>query len=113
MNIILDFPGFSLKAELFRTKTAESIFKALPLKADLEKWGNELYGSIGLSLPAEKPVPEIAAGGLAYSSKGTYLCIFFGQKPAWPVEYIGRIEGETWKKLISSDPSGVAIKAIP
>jgi uncharacterized protein len=112
MKIVLEFAGFELKAELFKTKTADAIARALPLKADLEKWGNELYGSIGLPLPAEKPVPEIPEGGLAYSTNGAYLCIFFGQKPAWPVEYIGRIEGETWKKLLSANPRNVIIKKL-
>jgi hypothetical protein len=42
---------------------------------------------------------SILPGGIAYSSTGNYLCIFFGQDPAWPVEYIGKIEDDQWKIL--------------
>jgi hypothetical protein len=44
-------------------------------------------------------VPDIPAGGIAYTNNGNYVCIFFGQTPAWPVEYIGQIKDDTWKVL--------------
>ena len=58
-------------------------------------------------------MPDIPAGGLAYTNQGNYFCIFFGQKPAWDVEYIGKIEGDEWKKLIgNSDIKKVKVEAI-
>ncbi len=101
-KIQLDFNSFILNAELFNTKIAEAFYSNLPYDIDLTLWGNEAYGSIGINLGEENPVPEIPAGGLAYTNQGNYFCIFFGQKPAWDVEYIGKIEGDGWKKLIEN-----------
>nr|WP_319394161.1 cyclophilin-like family protein [uncultured Desulfobacter sp.] len=56
------------------------------------------FGSV--SLREAKPVPAIPPGGIAYTNNGDYVCIFFGPTPAWPVEYIGQIDGGTWKNWL-------------
>ncbi len=99
-QLVLNFGEFSLEAELFDSPIAEKFVKHLPCTVSLEKWGGELYGSIGVDLGEDSPVPGIPAGGIAYTNNGNYLCIFFGQAPAWPVEYIGKIKGDTWKVLL-------------
>ena len=99
---ILDFGRFSLQADLFDHPVAGEFFKHLPYTVELTAWGGELYGGIGHDLGSCRPIPEIPEGGLAYSSRGYFLCIFFGQRPAWPVEYIGRIRGDTWQQLTTA-----------
>ena len=101
-QIILDFKSLLLDAELFDRSVASRFAANMPYTVDLEKWGNELYGPIGIDLGEEHPVPDIPPGGIAYTNKGNYLCIFFGQRPAWPVEYIGQIAGDGWKKLVGN-----------
>lgn len=101
MDIILDFCDFQLEAELFENKIAERFGSFLPYIIELTQWGNELYGSIGKKLGEENLVSIIQEGGLAYTERGTYFCIFFGQNPAWPVEYIGQIKGQQWKALLN------------
>ena len=109
--IALDFGKFVLPGELFDTKIAKSFMRGLPYNVDLIKWGNELYGSIGRDLGEESPVEMIPEGGLAYTNKGSYICIFFGQTPAWPVEYIGQITGDIWRKLVrNSNQDSVIIR---
>ena len=108
-TIILDFADLKLEAELFKNSIAEKFYNNLPYSIELTGWGNELYGSIGKNLGEENPVPEIPSGGLAYTSRGNYLCIFFGQTPAWPVEYIGQIKGDTWKQLLNSSFTSVEV----
>jgi hypothetical protein len=54
-------------------------------------------------------VSTIPPGGIAYSRRGSYLCVFFGQDPAWPVDHVGQIEGDGWRQLIGADPSRVTI----
>lgn len=98
----LDFKLFSLEAELFDTPVASRLAELLPISLELTEWGDELYGPIGKDLGHDRPVSEIPAGGIAYSREGNYLCIFYGQKPAWPVEHVGRIVGEEWKALESA-----------
>ncbi|MFH0975032.1 MAG: cyclophilin-like fold protein [Spirochaetota bacterium] len=101
-QIILDFGSIVLEAELFNTSVADSFAGKLPYRINLEKWGNELYGSIGIDLGEEKPVPDIPSGGIAYTNRGNYFCIFFGQRPAWQVEHIGQINNNGWEKLVGN-----------
>jgi len=102
-KINLDFGKYQLQAELFETEIAEKFFRCLPCSIDLIQWGGELYGPIRSNLGEKNPVPEIPPGGIAYTSKGNYVCFFFGQTPAWPVEYVGYVLDSGWKK-IADDP---------
>ena len=95
-KIELNFGSFALEAELFDTAIAERFAAKLPCRVNLTPWGEELYGSIGVDLGEENPVAEILPGGLAYTNKGHFFCVFFGQSPAWPVEHIGKICGDQW-----------------
>lgn len=102
--IEMDFGGFVLDAELFDTPIAEKFVRHLPCKIQLTQWGNELYGPIGPlgqpDLGEENPVADIPAGGIAYTRRGNYVCVFFGQRPAWAVEHIGQINENQWKQLV-------------
>ncbi len=99
-RIELNFGDFSLNAVLFETGMAKKFKEHLPYEVHLMQWGNELYGSMGKDLGEENPVPKIPPGGIAYTRQGNYVCIFFGQTPAWEVEHVGQIEGDKWKKLL-------------
>ncbi len=111
-KIILDFGSNILEAELFDTPIAEKFAANLPYEVNLTQWGGELYGSISLDLGQDNPVAYIPAGGIAYTNKGNYVCIFFGQTPAWPVEYIGQIEDDQWTLFVENRGlSSVIIRA--
>lgn len=101
-RIELNFGSFVLDAELFDTDVAKKFAAHLPYQVSLTHWGNELYGSIEKDLGEENPVADIPAGGIAYTNQGNYVCVFFGQKPAWAVEYIGQIVDVQWEKLVQS-----------
>ncbi len=98
-TILLNFGEFSLTAKLFDTQVARQFIAHLPCEIPLTTWGDEAYGPIGIDLGEENPVPDIPPGGLAYTNQGNYFCIFYGQRPAWAVEYIGKIEGNEWQRL--------------
>ena len=100
INIVLDFGEFVLDAALFDTDVARRFAGSLPLRVDLTQWGNELYGPAGIDLGEENPVEEIPEGGIAYTSRGGLVCVFFGQRPAWPVDYIVRIKKGQWRRLL-------------
>ncbi len=97
--IELDFGVFSCRAELFDKDIARSFAEHLPYDVNLMQWGDELYGSIHRDLGKENPVEKIPPGGLAYSQQGAYICIFFGQTPAWPVDHIGSMINDEWTRL--------------
>ncbi len=100
-KILLDFGDFSLEADLFDNEISQKLVDNLPYDIHLQKWGDEVYGPIGIDLGENAPTPKIPGGGIAYTNNGNYLCIFFGQDPAWPVEYIGQITGDNWNKLLN------------
>ena len=102
-KIKLDFGSLVLEAELFNSKVAKKFTDNLPYSINLNQWGNELYGTIDIDLGEEKPIPEIPPGGIAYTNNGNYLCVFYGQTPAWPIEYIGQIKNNEWEKLLEID----------
>jgi len=84
-------------------KTAEAIWKALPIRARANRWGDEIYFSIPVSLGEEEAQEEVKVGDLAYWPPGKGFCIFFGPTPASvgaepraasPVNVFGRIVGD-------------------
>jgi hypothetical protein len=110
--IELDFGPVVIDAMLFNSHIAEKFLKILPVTVPLMQWGKEFYGSIGVDLGEEHPVGEISPGGIAYTNSGNYVCIFFGQKPAWAVEHIGQIVDDQWQCLSEiPDCRSVTIRA--
>ena len=72
-----------LSAELFDTPTAQAILKALPLKVNVSRWGDEIYFPIPVYLKLEKTAQqEVNVGDLAYWPEGHAFCIFYGKTPA-------------------------------
>ena len=86
------------------TKVADAVWQALPLAVRMQTWGDELYGSVPLTLPLESPQEEVDLGALAYWPPGHALCIFFGPTPASSgdepraaseVTVFGQVEGDS------------------
>jgi hypothetical protein len=95
-------------------KTADAIWCALPMKGSANRWGDEIYFSIPVSLSEEHARAEVEVGSVAYWPPGNALCIFFGATPASrhgepraysPVNVFARIVGDTnvFKKVKDND----------
>ncbi len=108
INIFIN--NLKFEAELNNTKIAEEIYKILPIEANGNLWGNEIYFEIPIEMENENPTEELKVGDLAYWPGGNSFCIFYGKtpastneepKPASQVAIIGKIEGnlEELKKL--------------
>lgn len=109
-----------LKAEIDSDrspKTAEKILKALPIEAQGETWGEEIYFSIPVRAGPESPQDVVQKGDLAYWPPGRAFCIFFGRtpasrgdeiRPASPVNVFGRVLGDL--SSLSRFSSGSKIK---
>ena len=70
-------------AELTDTETAKAIFDKLPIKGNVNTWGDEIYFEIPVSLEEEDDAKEIVKkGDIAYWPQGKCFCIFFGKTPA-------------------------------
>lgn len=108
-KIIFDFGDIQLEAELFKTRIADKLIEELPREMKLTHWGQEMYGCIDINMGVEEPVDEVPPGGIAYTNNGNYLCLFYGQKPAWPVEHIGRLTGN-WRELLTDKLETVTVR---
>jgi hypothetical protein len=90
-------------AESNDTKTAQSIWDALPIKGKASLWGDEIYFSIPLNLELEDGKEVVSIGDLGYWPSGNAFCIFFGPtpasrgdevRPASAVSVFGRVVGD-------------------
>jgi hypothetical protein len=71
-----------LVAELSITATADALWDALPLQAQANRWGDELYFSVPFQVPLEADARAVVqAGEVAYWPDGPALCFFFGPTP--------------------------------
>lgn len=102
-------------AELNDSKTSQSIWEALPITGNANRWGDEIYFSIPLNLGTEDGKDVVMIGDLAYWAPGNAFCIFFGPtpasqgeevRPASPVSVFGKIIGDAtqFKQVPSGNP---------
>ena len=92
-----------IPAELNESNTARAIWEALPIKGQVNLWGNEIYFSIPLSLELEDGKELVNIGDLGYWPQGKAFCIFFGPtpasrgneiRPASAVSVFGKVSGD-------------------
>lgn len=116
-SIIISSSGVSAKAVLGDNATAEAIWKALPIEGKTNRWGEEIYFSIPVSLKEEPGARDVLEmGELGYWPPGKAFCIFFGPTPASrgteiraasKVNVFGRITGDA--KVFGKVPDGARI----
>ncbi len=92
-----------LEAELNDSRTAQLVWDALPIEANGQTWGDEIYFRIPVSAELEDPRAVVESGDLGYWPNGHAFCIFYGQTPASsgddivpasPVDVIGRVSSD-------------------
>lgn len=101
MKIIIKFTTYEVEAEMLDTPTARSIYEALPMQENVNRWGDEIYFGIPVHSQLEPNAKaEVEAGDLAYWPSMPAFCIFFGPTPvssgstpvaASPVNVFGRL----------------------
>ena len=67
-----------------KTKTSEAIIQNLPIKADINTWGEEIYFDTKLKgILLEKDAKDVFnLGEIAYWTEGSSIAIGFGTTPA-------------------------------
>jgi len=90
------------EAELKDTRTADAIWEALPIEAQADIWGDEIYFAIPVEMGSEDAQAVVNKGDLGYWPPGNAFCVFFGPtpasrgdeiRPASPVNVVGRLIG--------------------
>jgi hypothetical protein len=71
------------EAELNESGTGQLIWEGLPIEAEANLWGEEIYFSIPLRIGLEEGARDVLSPGeLGYWPTGNAFCIFFGPTPA-------------------------------
>ena len=94
MRILIGAAAVDLTVELNHSATAASLWSALPLESEAQTWGDEVYFSVPISLPADDAQATVPSGAVGYWPPGRAVCLFFGQQPVSPVNVIGVLEGD-------------------
>ena len=105
------------EALLNDSATVQKIWEALPIEAQANTWGDEIYFSIPVKAPLEKDAQELVnLGDLGYWPEGKGFCIFFGPtpisrgkeiRPASAVNIIGKVIGDP--QIFKKVPAGAKI----
>lgn len=103
-GIVIKAGDKSFEAELNESMTGKAIYDALPIRANGQRWGGEIYFSINVRCELEEGNRDLMEEGeLAYWPPGQAFCIFFGATPASggdeiraasAVNIIGKIRGD-------------------
>ena len=109
-----------VEAELNDSKTAQSVWEALPVEAKASLWGEEIYFAIPVKTGLEAGSREVvSAGELGYWPTGHAFCIFFGPTPASQgneiraasaVNIIGKVLGDPKAFLKVKDGAKVTLE---
>ncbi len=82
-DIIITAGKVQVEAELYDSPTVQSIVDKLPITAQAQRWGDEIYFSIPVTAQLENDSRDVLqAGELGYWPTGNAFCIFFGYTPA-------------------------------
>ena len=102
-QIIIKAGSVKAKAEIDDSRTADAIWKALPIKGTANLWGDEIYFEIPVEMKLENGKALVSAGDLGYWPSGSCFCIFFGPtpmskgneiRPASAVNVFGKVIGD-------------------
>ncbi len=108
----------SATAELFENSTAAALWDALPIEAQINTWGEEIYFEVPVYLDQSDDAREtVEMGHLGYWPTGHAFCIFFGPtpvsrgneiRPASAVNVFGQVEGDA--TVFSAAAAGNSIR---
>jgi hypothetical protein len=103
-------------------QTVERIWAALPIRGNANRWGDEIYFSIPVSVEEENSRADVEVGAVAYWPPGSALCIFFGRTPASrsekpraasPVNVFAKVKGDATVFRNVRDGDTVSIEKNP
>ncbi len=95
MKILIEVEGKGTaiaKLDNRNPKTAEAIYKSLPIYNRALRWLDELFFETEVDMGEENPSTSSEIGDISYWPPGYSFCIFFGDtQPYSEVNHIGKI----------------------
>ena len=81
LNINIDH--ITLSATLNESSTSQLVWESLPITANLNVWGKEIYFSTPIQANSDPNATDIVdKGTVAYWPPGNAVCLFWGPTPA-------------------------------
>lgn len=81
-KIKINYGRHQVEAEIFDTPTGRAILESLPIEAQANTWGDEIYFLVAATATLETAAEDVVAiGDLAYWPTMPAFCIFFGPTP--------------------------------
>ncbi len=111
-SIRLSCAGVEDTATLNDSSTARKVAAALPISSSARIWGQEVYFEVPVDDNEDDVQAEVPSGTLAYWPPGKCFCIFFGQRPASPVNVLGMLDGDSQKWAVVQEGATVRIEAV-
>jgi hypothetical protein len=94
----------SVEAELNGSETASKVYEALPIRARAQRWGDEIYFEIPVTVASSADArDEMKVGELAYWPPGRAFCIFWGPTPASSGDELRAASAVNPLGMVSSD----------
>ena len=93
--------GVQVMAKLNSSRTADLVWFALPIRAQTNIWGDEIYFSTEVEIGEEDAKEVVEMWDIGYWPPGKAVCLFFGPtpvsngdeiRPASAVNVIGKME---------------------
>ena len=116
-KIKFEFGSIALEAELLETPTADAVWKSLPIRSRVSRWGEEVYFEIPVAMKREGEARALVeAGEIAYWPDGNAIAIGCGRPPsAGPGDIRRASPCHIWAKAIgdvarlSAVPAGAGV----
>ena len=94
VRIIAQDAKVSMTATLKDTPTVKDLLKVLPVEAEAQTWGEEVYFEVPVHRGEEDSHSTVPSGTVAYWPPGHSFCVFYGQTPFSPVNVLGTLDDD-------------------
>ena len=83
MDITIKISNLTIECKLLETETAKEIYKMLPIKSQINTWGDEIYFDVPTNkIKADKTAKEVfKLGEIAFWNQGNAIAVGFGPTP--------------------------------